>query len=301
MDQFELSAQSRQLLEEAQAIGADLAPLADKDPDSVNRSLIGALGERGLLGRLFPSDGAVPALDLCLIRQGLARSSTHAETAFAMQGLGAYPISQSGSPELVARFIPAVLRGETVPAFALTEPGAGSDAAHLELRAEADGNGYRLTGEKSYISNAPEADFYTVFARTGEGRGGISAFVVVAGSEGLSGQKIAMMCPHPIGRIGLDGVRVEKSDVIGAEGEGFAVAMKTLDLFRPSVGAFAVGMAEAARDVALAHATKRVAFGRPIVRFQAVSHLLANMSVEIEAARMLVYRAAAAHDRGDHD
>jgi alkylation response protein AidB-like acyl-CoA dehydrogenase len=236
-----------------------------------------------------------------LIRQGLARSSTHAETAFAMQGLGAYPIAQSGSAEMIARFIPAVVRGEWVPAFALTEPGAGSDAAALELQATREGDGFRLTGEKTYISNAPEADFYTVFARTGEGRRGISAFVVASSSEGLSGQKIAMMSPHPIGRITLEGVRVERSDLIGAEGEGFAVAMKTLDLFRPSVGAFAVGMAEAAREVALSHAIEREAFGQPIVRFQAVSHLLANMAVEIEAARMLVYRAATAHDQGSSE
>jgi acyl-CoA dehydrogenase len=301
VDQFELSAQSRQLLEEAHAAGAELAPLAAKDPGSVNRSLIKALGEQGLLGRLFPKTGHVRALDLCLIRQGLARSSTHAETAFAMQGLGAYPIIQSGPPEMVERLIPAVGRGESVPAFALTEPGAGSDAAHLELRAEADGDGYRLTGEKTYISNAPEADFYTVFARTGEGRNGISAFVVAAGTNGMSGRKIAMMSPHPIGTISLDGVRVDRGDMIGTEGEGFAVAMRTLDLFRPSVGAFAVGMAESARDLALAHATERVAFGQPIVRFQAVSHLLSNMSVEIEASRMLVYRAAAAHDREGDD
>ena len=297
MDQFELSAQSRRLLEEAQSAGAELAPLAATDPGSVNRLLIKALAERGLLGRLFPPGGHVRALDLCLIRQGLARSSTHAETAFAMQGLGAYPIYQSGAAEMIERWIPAVGRGESVPAFALTEPGAGSDAAHLELRAEADGNAYRLTGEKTYISNAPEADFYTVFARTGEGRNGISAFVVAAGTKGISGRKIAMMSPHPIGTISLEGVRVERDDMIGSEGQGFAVAMRTLDLFRPSVGAFAVGMAEAARDLALAHASQRVAFGQPIVRFQAVSHLLSSMSIEIEAARMLVYRAAAAHER----
>ncbi|MGH8924504.1 MAG: acyl-CoA dehydrogenase family protein [Acidimicrobiia bacterium] len=301
MDLFELSAQSRQLLEEAQAIGTELAPLAEKDPSSINRPLLAALAERGLLGRLFPNDGNVSALDLCLIRQGLARSSTHAETAFAMQGLGANPIFQSGSKEMIARFIPAVARGESVPAFALTEPGAGSDAAHIELRAETDGEGFRLSGEKTYISNAPEADVYTVFARTSEGRGGISAFAVAGSVPGVSGQKIAMMSPHPIGRVAFDGVRVERADMIGGEGDGFAVAMKTLDLFRPSVGAFAVGMAEAARDLALNHASTRQAFGRPIVRFQAVSHLLANMAIEIEAARMLVYRAAAAHDRASHD
>lgn len=301
VDQFELTAQSRQVLEEAQAAGTDLASLAEKDPGSVNRPLIAALAERGLLRRLFPSDRNVSALDLCLIRQGLARSSTHAETAFAMQGLGAYPIFQSGPKAMVDRLIPAVTRGELVPAFALTEPGTGSDAAHLQLLAEPDGDGFRLIGEKTYISNAPEADLFTVFARTSAGRQGITAFAVRSDVQGLRGEPIAMMSPHPIGRILFDGVAVGREDMIGEQGGGFAVAMKTLDLFRPSVGAFAIGMAEAARDLALAHATEREAFGQPIVGFQAVSHLLARMAVDIEAARLLVYRAATAHDHGRHD
>jgi alkylation response protein AidB-like acyl-CoA dehydrogenase len=301
VEQFELSASSHELLEEAERAGAALASLAEENPTSVNRPLIAALADKGLLGRLFPSSGNVSALDLCLLRQGLARSSTHAETALAMQGLGSYPILQSGRKALVDRYIPRVASGELVPAFALTEPQSGSDASGLQMRAEPEGEGYRLTGEKAYISNAPEADFYTVFARTGEGRGGISAFVVTADAAGLSAQAIAMMSPHPIGRLFFDGVRVGAEDMIGEKGHGLTVALETLDLFRPSVGAFAVGMAEAARRLALAHAGERHAFGQPISGFQAVSHLLADMAVEIEAARLLVYRAALAHDHGHRD
>jgi acyl-CoA dehydrogenase len=185
-----------------------------------------------------------------------------------------------------------------VAAFALTEPEAGSDAAALTLRAEPDGAGWRLTGEKIWISNAPEADFYTVFARTTPGAGarGVSAFVVPADRPGLSGEHLDMISPHPIGRLVFDGVPVEPAELLGETDRGFRVAMRTLDLFRPSVGAFAVGMAQAATDAAVAHAGTRTAFGGPLKDQQAVSHLLAEMATRTEAARLLVYAAAAAYD-----
>ena len=289
------------MLASSQAIGAELSPLADQQPESVNRPLIAALAERGLLARLFPDPNPVSAMDLCLIRQGLARSSTHAETAFAMQGLGAYPIHLSRNADLIDRYVKGAANGTLVPAFALTEPEAGSDAGALRLAAEIDGEGFRLTGEKAYISNAPEADFYTVFARTGEGRAGVTAFVVESDSPGLRGSSIDLLSPHPLGRLSFDGVMVERSQVVSEIGAGFSLAMQTLNLFRPSVGAFAVGMAEAARDVSLAHAQERQAFGQPILGFQAISHLLADIGLEIEAARLMVYRAALAYDQGDTD
>jgi alkylation response protein AidB-like acyl-CoA dehydrogenase len=187
-----------------------------------------------------------------------------------------------------------------VAAFALSEPGAGSDAAALELAAEPDGNGWRLTGEKMWISNAPEADFYTVFARTTAGAGarGVSAFVVPAGRPGLSGEHLDMVSPHPIGTLSFDGVPVLGDELLGERDRGFAVAMRTLDLFRPSVGAFAVGMAQAALDAAVAHASTRAAFGGLLKDQQAVAHLLAEMATRTEAARLLVYSAAAALDDG---
>lgn len=301
---FELDEQSRKLLVRAEKVGTELLAVANSEgAGSVNRPLINALADAGLLARLFPVDRQVPALDLCLMRQGLARTSTTAETALAMQALGAYPIHQSGSPELKGRFIPGFAAGKLVPAFALTEPGAGSDAGNLAMTAEADGDGYRLTGEKIYISNAPGADVYTVFARTTKGAGarGISAFAVPAESTGLSGTAISMLSPHPLGRLVFDGVVVGTDQMIGAPDQGFRVAMRTLDLFRPSVGAFAIGMAEAALRLAVDHASARVAFGQPIAGFQAVSHQLAEMAVRIDAARLLVYQAALAHDLGRHD
>jgi acyl-CoA dehydrogenase len=291
-----------------------LAPLAASGtPGRVNRPLVRALGVHGLLPALFPqrlggtSPTDVAARTLCLLREHLARVSTEAETALALQGLGAYPIVQSGPEPLARRWIPDVAAGRAVAAFALTEPDAGSDAAALALRAEPDGDGWRLTGEKVWISNAPEADVYTIFARTtpvepgGGGARGVTAFAVAGDSPGLSGEHLAMLSPHPIGRLELDGVRVEAGDVLGERDRGFRVAMRTLDLFRPSVGAFAVGMAQAALDAAVTHARSRRTFGRPIAEHQAVAHQLAEMATRTEAARLLVAEAARAYDEGRHD
>ncbi|HEX2296204.1 MAG TPA: acyl-CoA dehydrogenase family protein [Actinomycetota bacterium] len=270
-------------------------------PGRVHRPLVAALAEHGLLQRLFPEDGQVSARTLCELREGIAYVSPEAETALALQGLGAYPILQSGPPELAGRWIPEVRAGRAVAAFALTEPGAGSDAAALALRAEPDGDGFRLTGEKRWISNAPDADVYTVFARTGEGdrARGVTAFAVAGDAEGLSGEHLELVAPHPIGSLVFDGVPVSRADVLGEPGRGFEVAMRTLDLFRPSVGAFAVGMAQAALDASVAHARERHAFDRPLNEFQAVSHRLADMATKLEAARLLVYRAADLYDGGE--
>jgi acyl-CoA dehydrogenase len=314
---FALSDEQQAFTQWVRAIGADkLRPLAEAGtPGQVNRELIKAMGDLGLLARLFPgvpggsldprsSRGSLSreaaAMDLCLLRESLATQSTEAETALALQGLGSYPVLQSGQEEVVRRWLPAVAAGDAVAAFALTEPEAGSDAAALALRAEPDGAGWRLTGEKVWISNAPEADFYTVFARTTPGAGarGVSAFVVPADRPGLGGEHLDMISPHPIGRLVFDGVPVRAAELLGEQDRGFRVAMRTLDLFRPSVGAFAVGMAQAATEAAVAHAGTRMAFGGPLKDQQAVAHLLAEMATRTEAARLLVYAAAAAYDAG---
>jgi acyl-CoA dehydrogenase len=299
---FALRDEQQRLIEDTRRLARDtLAPLAEEGaPGRVNRPLVRALGDHGLLGRLFPEDGEISATTLCLLREALARESTEAETALALQGLGAYPILQSGGEYLRRRWIPAVAGGQAVAAFALSEPEHGSDAAALELRAERDGHGYRLTGEKAWISNAPDADVYTVFGRTTPDAGskGVTAFVVPGDSGGLSGEPVDLLAPHAIGRLRFDGVPVPAHAVLGGVDRGFRVAMRTLDLFRPSVGAFAVGMAWAALDGALEHAAGREAFGRPIREFQAVGHLLAEMATRTEAARLLVYAAAGAHDAG---
>jgi acyl-CoA dehydrogenase len=288
------------LLADVRATARDrLKPLVDRGtPGRVNRELVQALADHGLLGRILPDDGSVSARTLCVLREAISYVSPEAETALALQGLGSYPILQSGTPDLVARWIPEVAGGRAVAAFALTEPAAGSDAAALALRAERDGDGFRLTGEKRWISNAPDADVYTVFARTGEGAGsrGVTAFVVEGGAAGLSGEPLELVAPHPIGALVFDAVRVEREAVLGEPGRGFEVAMRTLDLFRPSVGAFAVGMAQAALDASVAHAADRHAFDRPLKDFQAISHRLADMATTLEAARLLVYRAADTYD-----
>ncbi|MGW0291390.1 acyl-CoA dehydrogenase family protein [Streptomyces tuirus] len=311
-----------------------LHPLADKgEPGHVNRALVAELGSLGLLGRLFTSG----ALDLCLMRESLAYACTEAETALALQGLGAHPVHAYGTEAQRARWLPRVTAGTAVAAFALSEPGAGSDAAALELTAEAEGEAeadasragrstdtsgagpspeapaltaapdgparWRLTGEKCWISNAPEADFYTVFARTTPGAGarGVTAFLVPADRPGLTGRGLDMLSPHPIGALGFDAVPVTADDVLGEADRGFRVAMGTLNLFRPSVGAFAVGMAQAALDATLTHTAGRDAFGGKLRDLQAVSHQVAEMALRTEAARLMVYAAASAYDRDDPD
>ena len=296
------AAEVRRLAEE------QLRPIAESGVEgAVNRPLLKVMGALGLLARLFPGVASgtpsrqAAATDLCILRENLATVSTEAETALALQGLGSYPVLQSGKDEQVAKWLPAVAAGDAVAAFALTEPDAGSDAAALSLAAEADGEGWRLTGEKMWISNAPEADFYTVFARTTPDAGsrGVSAFVVPADRPGLGGEHLDLVSPHPIGTVTFDGVEVRRGELLGEENRGFAVAMRTLDLFRPSVGAFAVGMAQAALDATVSHTSAREAFGGPLIKQQAVAHALAEMATRTEAARLLVYAAAGAYDAGE--
>ncbi|GHH36990.1 acyl-CoA dehydrogenase family protein [Streptomyces candidus] len=312
MPEFALEPEQEEWCEELRALAAErLRPLAEKrEPGLLNRPLVTALGELGLLDRLFTAG----ALDLCLMRESLAHGCTEAETALALQGLGASPVARAGSDEQRARWLPGVRAGRTVAAFALSEPGAGSDAASLALRAEpvtgtaggggsaaGGGGGWRLSGEKCWISNAPYADFYTVFARTTPGGGarGVTAFLVPADRPGLTGAALDMLSPHPIGSLAFDAVHVTEADVIGTPDRGFRVAMDTLNLFRPSVGAFAVGMARAALDATLAHTAGRTAFGGPLKDLQSVAHRVAEMATRTEAARLLVYAAAAAYDRNE--
>jgi acyl-CoA dehydrogenase len=276
-----------------------LRPIAQRGrPCRVNRELIAALAEHGLLDRLFPE---VSATDLCVIREALATACTEAETAFALQGLGAYPIHQAGSADLRERWIPRVADGSAVAAFALTEPEAGSDVAAMSLKATPHGDGYRLQGEKLWISNAPEADIYTVFARTSQGRGGLTAFAVPGDSQGLGGEHMELLAPHAIGSLRFEDVFVPRDHVLGEPGAGFRVAMRTLDLFRPSVGAFAIGMATRALELAADWALERRTFGKPLSRHQAVAHRLADLTARVEAARLLVARAASAFDEGAPD
>ena len=318
MPAFSLEPSQTARCAQLRALAAErLRPLAEKgEPGHVNRPLIAELGRLGLLERLFTSG----ALDLCLMRESLAYACTEAETALALQGLGAHPVHAHGTPAQRDRWLPAVSEGSAVAAFALSEPGAGSDAAALGLRAERDpgssadppaqpvavpdgASRWRLTGEKCWISNAPEADFYTVFARTTPGAGarGVTAFLVPADRPGLTGGALDMLSPHPIGTLAFDAVPVSADDVLGEVDRGFRVAMGTLNLFRPSVGAFAVGMAQAALDASLAHTAQRDAFGGKLRDLQSVAHTVAEMALRTDAARLMVYAAATAYDEGAPD
>ncbi|MFH8439833.1 acyl-CoA dehydrogenase family protein [Streptomyces sp. NPDC018026] len=307
MPAFSLEPAQLTWCDELRALAAErLRPLAEKgEPGRVNRPLVAELGSLGLLPRLFTSG----ALDLCLMRESLAHACTEAETALALQGLGAHPVHAHGTESQRARWLPRVSDGTAIAAFALSEPGAGSDAAALSLRAEPEAGpgagaaAWRLTGEKCWISNAPEADFYTVFARTTPGAGarGVTAFLVPADRPGLTGTPLDMLSPHPVGALAFDGVPVTADDVLGEPDRGFRVAMDTLNLFRPSVGAFAVGMAQAALDATLAHTTAREAFGGRLRDLQTVAHQVAEMALRTEAARLMVYAAATAYDAGAPD
>lgn len=304
----QMAAEARELLRTMKAVGAEkLAPIAAAGtPGRVNRPLISALAEHGVLPQIFPEEfggagsGEASAAILCLLREGLAQGSTEAETALALQGLGAYPILHAGKDELRRRWIPRVARGEAVAAFALSEPDAGSDAGQLSLRAEKTEGGYLLTGQKKWISNAPDADIYSVFARTteGAGAGGVTAFALPGDTEGVGGEPLDLLSPHAVGTLELDNAFVPHDHVLGEVDKGFGVAMRTLDLFRPSVGAFALGMAQAALDAAVGYAGERRSFGRPLRSFQGVSHQLADAAARVKAARLLVYEAAGTYDAG---
>jgi len=284
-----------------------LRPLADVwgERDEMNWDLVRALGKEGIFPLLVPGryggslEGPFRAMTLCLVREELARCCPPAEELFAIQGLGSYPILLAGSEAQKARHLPPIARGERVPAFALTEPKAGSDAAGLTTAATREGDGWRLRGEKRFISNAPVADVYVVFARTGPGRGtrGISAFLVEKGTPGLDGRPMHTLAPHVIGELTFD-CRLPASSLLGPLDEGWRIAMGTLDVFRASVGAQAVGLAQAAFELSVAHAKSRVQFGEPIARFQAIQTKLADMATEIRAARLLVYSAARLKDSG---
>ena len=248
--------------------------------------------------------GKNPSLDvrsLCLIRETLARFSGLADFAFAMQGLGSGTISLFGSAELKQKYLPDVRSGNKIAAFALTEPDAGSDAAALTTTAEQVDTSFVLNGEKTLISNGGIADYYTVFAKTGEAPGtrGISAFVVDADTAGLEiNERIEVIAPHPLARIRFNQCRIPITQQIGSGGEGFKMAMATLDIFRSTVGAAALGFARHAMHEALNRTKSRQMFGAPMSKLQLIQAKLGEMSLDIDASSLLIYRAAWTKDKG---
>ena len=277
------------------------------DVDAECRALVKALGGAGWLKHAVGGrdwGGAAEAIDtrsICLIRETLARHNGLADFAFAMQGLGSGAISLAGTPEQKARWLPRVARGEAISAFALSEPDAGSDVAAMSCAARTDGDHVVLDGEKTWISNGGIADLYVVFARTGEApkARGISAFVVESGTPGFEiVERIDVIAPHPLAKLRFTGCRVPASHRIGVPGEGFKVAMRTLDVFRTSVAAAALGFARRALDEALQRATTRRMFDGVLADFQLTQAKLAQMATTIDSAALLTYRAAWQRDQG---
>src|SRR6266513_1706769 len=273
------------------------------DTDEALRGYVLLLAENDLLRYAVAVPGqSFDLRSFCLIREALSYSSSLADLAFTMQGLGTYAISLAATEHVRDFWLARAASGKAIAAFALTEPEAGSDVAALKTTARAEGDAYIIDGRKRFISNAGVADFYTVFARTGareDGRPEISAFIVSARMPGFSvAERTEMLAPHPIGELEFKNCRVPAEDMIGAPGDGLKLSLQTLDVFRASVGAAACGMARRALDESLLHAKSREQFGRPLSGHQLIQEKLADMATELDAARLLVYRAAYLKDSG---
>ncbi len=286
---------------------ATLPGLPHDDVDAACRARVAALGKAGLLDAVVPKafGGSHESFDvrtLCLARELLSARDALADFAFAMQGLGSGPVTLFGSDEIKRRYLPRVRAGQAIAGFALSEPEAGSDVAALATTATPDGSGHvRLDGRKTWISNGGIADFYVVFARSGEGAGakGLSAFVVDADSAGLSvAERIEVIAPHPLATLAFEGVRVPLAHRLGKPGDGFKVAMATLDVFRSTVGAAALGFARCALAEMLARAASRKMFGAPLTELQLTQAAIADSATDVDAAALLVYRAAWTKDMG---
>ncbi len=278
----------------------------ETDIENEARRLVSQLGQEGFIAYVVSKRFGgirenVQARDLCLLREELARGSSLADTMFAMQSLGSYPITIAGSEQQKARYLPPIARGESIAAFALTEPQAGSDISSIETRAVRRGKEYCLTGVKCLISNAGIAQTYVVFALTDPKRKakGISAFVVEADTPGfILKEKISLISPHPIGTIAFEQCRIPETQLLGSEGEGFKIALRTLDTLRCTVGAAAVGLAQRALEEAIRYSQNRRQFGQELAQFQGIQFKLADMATELEASRLLVYQAAWMDDHG---
>jgi len=277
----------------------------DADPFAACRAYVAALGKAGWLKYAVPradlvARGTLDVRSLCLIRETLGYASGLAEFAFAMQGLGAGPISLFGSDELKRRYLPGVAEGTSIAAFAISEAEAGSDLSAMRTTARRDGSSIVINGEKTWISNAGIAGHYVVFCRWPEGgEKSFIALVVDADAPGFAvSGTIEVIAPHPLGTITFTNCRVSENAIVGEPGKGMRVALGTLDLFRTTVGAAALGFARRAFDEAVAHARSRVAFGKPLAEFQMTQARIADMAAAIDAAALLVYRAAWTRDRG---
>ncbi|MGB9700800.1 MAG: acyl-CoA dehydrogenase family protein [Thermodesulfobacteriota bacterium] len=309
---FELPPELKKLQEETRSfVDREIRPLV---PDIEKRKkypieIVKCMARQGIYRLLVPQEygglyETVRSLPICVAREELGRGHNFAGASIATQGLGSYPLVLAGSSELKKKFLPQIASGEIIPAFALTEPEAGSDAGSLKTSALKEGDVYRLNGTKCFISNAGIAHYIILFAKTDPSLGtkGISAILVEKGTPGFEVTKqMEILAVDVVNELSFKDCLVPRKNLIGEEGRGFIIAMQTLDLLRCSVGAHAVGIAQEAFDLALAYAKKRIQFGKPIAQHQAIQMKLANMIVEINCARLLVYQAALAKDNNQPD
>ncbi len=299
-EERELQRKTRQLAEER------IAPIAEEADESsrVHSGLMAILADSGLLRYCLPEEYGgygIKVMRLCIVREELARVSAQADTNFIMQGLGSYPITLGGTPEQKARYLPPMASGEAIAAFALTEPGGGSDVLGMNTSASLEDEEWVLDGEKKFISQAGDANTYVVFAKTDPDLGSksISAFIVERGTPGFDDtRRMDLMAPHPIGEPRFENCRIPFTNLIGQRGDGLRLALGTLDTFRTTVAAAAVGMAQAGYDAALDYSKNRTMFGQTLSDFQVTQFKLADMAVSLEAARLLCHRAAWLKDSG---
>lgn len=298
---FRLTEEEEMLRAKVRQFASDkLAPIAPRvdELDEVSWEVARLLAENEIFNLVIPGEyggAGIKAVPISIVREELSRISIHADLLFAEMALCTVPISTFGTPAQKQKYLPPFLRGKTLGSFALTEPDAGSDVANLKTTAVLDGNDYVLNGSKCFASVGPFAQIYVTFARTDPtqtGSRGISAFIVEKGTPGFEGKPMKLMGPHPIAELTFTDCRVPQENLIGEPGRGMRVALSTLDFMRMSVGASAIGIAQRAFEEAVNYSKKRVAFGQSIAQFQSTQFKLADMALDIDAARLLVYRAA---------
>lgn len=307
--EFRVTKEEKELRDKIRRIAVDyIKPRAKEidETDDVTWDVIEKLAEEGIFKIVVPKAYGgitenVMATSVCIVREELSRVSSNADAFFAMQGLACYPLILAGTEEQKRKYLPPLINGEKLGAYALTEPQAGSDVGNIQTEAVLDGDEYVLNGTKCFITNAAHAGIFIVFVKTNKEKGarGISTFIVEEGTPGFRCSATQeLIAPHALGELQFDNCRIPAANLVGEVDKGFKIAMKTFDVYRTSVGACALGFAQAAFDLALSYAKERTAFGKPLNAFQVTRFKIADMAVDLDAARLLVYRAAWLKDSG---
>lgn len=307
--EFRVTKEEKELRDKIRRIAVDyIKPRAKEidETDDVTWDVIEKLAEEGIFKIVVPKAYGgitenVMATNVCIVREELSRVSSNADAFFAMQGLACYPLILAGTEEQKRKYLPLLVNGEKLGAYALTEPQAGSDVGNIQTEAVLDGDEYVLNGTKCFITNAAHAGIFIVFVKTNKEKGarGISTFIVEEGTPGFRCSATQeLIAPHALGELQFDNCRIPAANLVGEVDKGFKIAMKTFDVYRTSVGACALGFAQAAFDLAVSYAKERTAFGKPLNAFQVTRFKIADMAVDLDAARLLVYRAAWLKDSG---